>query len=101
MDRWYIDFKFLKRLDNKWISFVTRTKKNLDFTTIKERKFLGSNVIADKTVFYLDSKLEEVFWKEIRIVILEMMVIKFMNCLQTILIYFPKKFDCCIELDRE
>ena len=69
IDRWYVDFSYFRELENKHITFVTRTKKNLDFTTIKETIINKDNVLSDKRVFYINSKWKDWFWwKDLRIV---------------------------------
>jgi len=70
-DRAYIDFNYFRELDNKWITFVTRTKKNLDFTVLKKKTINEWNIIMEKKVIYMNNKWEEVFGKELRIVVVK------------------------------
>lgn len=41
-DRWYVDYNRYKKLDDNWLFFVTRTKKNMDYLVI-ESKNVGIN----------------------------------------------------------
>lgn len=41
-DRWYVDYERYKTLDDNWLFFVTRTKRNMDYLVIKSKN-IGIN----------------------------------------------------------
>lgn len=41
-DRWYVDYNWYKKINENWLFFVTRTKKNMDYIVI-ESKNIGIN----------------------------------------------------------
>jgi IS4 transposase len=41
-DRWYVDYERYKTLDDNWLFFVTRAKRNMDYLVIKSKN-IGIN----------------------------------------------------------
>lgn len=49
-DRYYVDFKLWKMINEKWSFFVTRTKKNTDYVAIEKYEPQGSGITYDAKV---------------------------------------------------
>lgn len=66
-DRWYVDYNRYKKLDENWLFFVTRTKKNMDYLVL-ESKNIGINwVQKDETIQVFNPNWKPYQW-ELRLI---------------------------------
>jgi hypothetical protein len=66
-DRYYVDFKLWKMIDEKWAFFLTRTKSNTDFCLNTDHTITEKWITKDMTVDLVWSQATK-YWKELRIV---------------------------------
>lgn len=66
-DRYYVDFKLRKMIDDSWAFFVTRTKSNTDFCITVDHKITEPWITKDMTIDLVWSK-SDTYWMELRIV---------------------------------
>lgn len=69
MDRAYIDFNLLYSLNKRGVWFVTRTKKNIDYTVIGQHEVpKKKNILSDKTIVLTGPKTGDLYPKKLRMV---------------------------------
>lgn len=66
-DRYYVDFKLWKCIDEYWSFFVTRTKHNTDFVMIKENTIQWTNITMDAEIELIWYQWQK-YGKKLRIV---------------------------------
>lgn len=69
MDRGYVDFTWLYRLDSRQVFFVTRMKDNIGYRIIEQQKELkGKGVLADEMLELTGPKTKNKYPKPLRMV---------------------------------
>lgn len=66
-DRWYLDYSLLHYLNSKWITFVTRTKRNTDYCPIKENT-THWNIIYDAECEFISETSMNKYPEQFRII---------------------------------
>jgi IS4 transposase len=61
-DKGYVDYKRYKRLDNKWIFFVTRPRKNMDYIVIKNNDIGINWVVKEQIIEVFNPQGEPYQW---------------------------------------
>ena len=67
-DRYYVDFKLWKMIDEKWSFFVTRTKKNTDYVATEKYEHKGLWITYDAKVDLCWIGVEKKYDKALRVV---------------------------------
>lgn len=67
-DRWYLDFKLWKKIDNQGSFFVTRTKTSTNFVPIKHFEKVWVGITYDAEVELLLDKSQKAYPKTLRVV---------------------------------
>ena len=67
-DRWYLDYKLLYHLEEKWITYVTRTKKSTNFCPIEYNEITHPKVQYDAICEFVNVDSYEKYPKKFRIV---------------------------------
>ena len=69
VDRWYLDYKFLYNCTQKWIRFVTRTKKNTEYVLLEEYENKEHpEILLDWIVEFIYPWSSEKYPKQLRVV---------------------------------
>jgi IS4 transposase len=67
-DRGYLDYKWYQTLNNKWIFFVTRSRKNMDYI-VTESKNIGINwVLEDQIVEIFNPQWKVTYHWKLRLI---------------------------------
>jgi hypothetical protein len=67
-DRWYVDMNWYRELNENGLFFVVRLKKNQDYTVEKKFETKGKWVISDSSWFIRNTKWENVYGWDLRLV---------------------------------
>jgi hypothetical protein len=68
IDRWYLDYKLLQIMNNKWLIFVTRTKKTTQYCPIESIPIIDPCVQYDCKVEFLLEEAKKSYTWPLRIV---------------------------------
>ncbi len=66
-DKWYVDYKWYEKMTDKWIYFVTRTKKNMDYLVVEE-KCVNINWIEKEMIIEVFNPWWEVYKQQLRLI---------------------------------
>lgn len=67
-DRWYLDYKFLYKLQQKWIIFVSRTKSSTQYCPVKKLEINHPQIQYDAVCEFIHEKACEYYPDQFRIV---------------------------------
>jgi len=67
-DRGYYDYEYWHKLTMRKILFVTRTKKNTEYTPIKHNEILDSRVLYDAEVEFVWESSYQKYPEKLRVV---------------------------------
>lgn len=67
-DRWYLDYNLLHQVHERWVTFVTRTKKTTQYCPIQSIPIIDVGVQYDEIVEFLYEDAKEKYPNTIRIV---------------------------------
>mgnify|MGYP000122182770 CR=1 FL=1 len=65
-DRGYLDFNYLKNLDNKGIYYVTRLRKDSAYKVVGRNEHIGKNILSDHRIKLTDRATSKKYHDEIR-----------------------------------
>ena len=67
-DRYYVDFKLRRKIDDNWAFFVTRTKTNTNYVVIERKEITEPYIQLDASIELLWDRTVKKYWKELRVV---------------------------------
>ena len=67
-DRWYLDYSLLRKVHEKWITFVTRTKKTTQYCPVRSIAIVDVGIQYDCIAEFLYEDAREKYPEQIRIV---------------------------------
>jgi hypothetical protein len=67
-DRYYVDFKLWRKIDDNWSFFVTRTKVNTNYIIVEEKKIDNPQIQLDANIELVSDLIKEKYWKELRVI---------------------------------
>jgi hypothetical protein len=68
VDKAYVDYKWLKSLDDKGIWYVTRAKKNMDYAVTGQHEFKGKGIMSDERIILQGAKTKTNYPDELRLI---------------------------------
>lgn len=68
IDKAYIDYKWLKSLDEQGVWFVTRAKSNIDYAVVGQHSIGSKNVLSDESISLQGVMTRSKYPKELRLI---------------------------------